>query len=1274
MLLEVACLPATCREEPSLVQPMRTQLRRLKAIVLAAPCNRAFVQHHRARIAAERPMLSPYAVDTKVWSLLVATKEHEFLQLSVGVVRRVNRAALGPGIYDSLPSEVLNAGALIFDGHMSELHGGVTPDIAVKAINDEFSSRGIYYRVTSKPNLGLQVWPVNSAVRGRMALRKAIESYPAVAQAVAHAAPPHCSVPAPAPADPSPIVAPAVVPSGAPTEAPTGPSVAPEVLPTGDVDDEEVAEKVRLGLGRRGASRPQVVEEAVEALQEQLRHRWKGAREKLDERHAAARAEAEDAKRRVVEQRRVEDGDAALARRVRKDDEKVAIAALTLASRAAEKTFHEADVLLRRADHQVIRGDGDEQALRGGWDAKVLARDAKDLAAKNLKDAEQAHKAGLRADSRDIADTKAERDAEDVVAASALVRRLREEAAEFERAKKGSEKRLARRVEDAYDSIAESRPAAPGRDARQHAAEVKKAGVMAFAGPNHRANAAFVTASVSVDAFGLKFAADALRQDRDVVLAAVGRDALAVKFASPQLQDDDHVLWAAVAQRAEAEGIDFADAQRAEAQRRLEMPARRASLAGASADSAQVEDGAPVQVAPDQAMIPIGAEQPATDPALMSDPASSTTPCRVDALGLPICNMCGAASCAFAVPWPALRGTRVVDEVPAAQVEALQQQVAALQRMSEAQVDMHLADAVGKFRSHSKRPVKLLLAERHTGPVQVALAQRALRWGCVVHTDLGRGQEHGDSCGYNAAVDIERFLAHRGRGPWWQPEATAWQPHQASLAEISAANEFLAAGGGGPARLLTSMEVVRLVARAFEDPVALDGFGGALPWDLSLVAFHDAVLESIRAMSPHEGFHWGAVLNTVRSGGRGSHWFPMAVFCPPAMPLATPPAEGSGAADAPDDDADPPTPGASGNDARALPGRPERGEKRKQPAEPPDSLIRPLLALPAEAKAIRSCHMPGATSGRGMLPENFEDLDLGTFVEAAWERAGAVPGSRGSLATSSVLRTSPPAKKPRTWRAPGLLTAHPVPSDLDASSREHAPLQKAEPIGSAQERQQSRAPKPSAPAKASRARKLCIAHGKREDNCFDCKPALLCKHGVRVRKMNCQECNPQLRCEHNVRKVNCQECNPSRESSKKRSGKDRRRVIEVMTTESADTAGEVTVRAVDSAVLGEQPVDMEHGVVVTVQPPSRDKERHAQLQRKAILDKLVAHRRKELQKGFDAKSAYDSLTAGERVVIGSVSNFLKSVASYDLIRVEPAPNPKRPPPPDKRLLHLVAGV
>ena len=234
----------------------------------------------------------------------------------------------------------------------------------------------------------------------------------------------------------------------------------------------------------------------------------------------------------------------------------------------------------------------------------------------------------------------------------------------------------------------------------------------------------------------------------------------------------------------------------------------------------------------------------------------------------------------------------VIDAVSGSQVDALERQIVALQNLSQAQVDLHLADATSRVGQHFMRPVRLLLVDRHTGAVQADIARRVECWGCLVQTDLGRGQEHGDSCGYNAAYDAGKFLAHHGEGPWWQPQIIAWQPHQAQLVQIGAANQFL--NNPGPsARFLSSEEVLHLVSRDVDQP---DGrwrrnFGGALSWDWAFVSLHDAMLQSTRTLQPHESFCWTAVLNTVQSGCRGSHWFSVLVHCPPAMTPQAPPAD-----------------------------------------------------------------------------------------------------------------------------------------------------------------------------------------------------------------------------------------------------------------------------------------------------------------------------------------------------------------------------------------------
>ena len=106
------------------MKPLMGELRRLKPMLLEAPRNRPFVEHHRARLSAERPELSAFAVDTKVFSLLVSTREHEILAMCVRTVRRVNRETSGAAAYNALPVEARHCGALIYDGRMAELQEG----------------------------------------------------------------------------------------------------------------------------------------------------------------------------------------------------------------------------------------------------------------------------------------------------------------------------------------------------------------------------------------------------------------------------------------------------------------------------------------------------------------------------------------------------------------------------------------------------------------------------------------------------------------------------------------------------------------------------------------------------------------------------------------------------------------------------------------------------------------------------------------------------------------------------------------------------------------------------------------------------------------------------------------------------------------------------------------------------------------------------------------------------------------------------------------------
>ena len=78
-LLEMSELPPGCPQEQDHVSPLMAELRKLKRDFLAAPCNANFVKRHRERLLGASIGMSAYAVDTKVFSLLVATREHAIL-------------------------------------------------------------------------------------------------------------------------------------------------------------------------------------------------------------------------------------------------------------------------------------------------------------------------------------------------------------------------------------------------------------------------------------------------------------------------------------------------------------------------------------------------------------------------------------------------------------------------------------------------------------------------------------------------------------------------------------------------------------------------------------------------------------------------------------------------------------------------------------------------------------------------------------------------------------------------------------------------------------------------------------------------------------------------------------------------------------------------------------------------------------------------------------------------------------------------------------------
>ena len=95
-LMEMAKLPADCPHEPDHVLVMMAELRKLKRELLGAPRNADFVKRHRERLLRVCVGVSAYGIDTKMFSLLVATREHDILTAPACVGRSQDDYEPGP--------------------------------------------------------------------------------------------------------------------------------------------------------------------------------------------------------------------------------------------------------------------------------------------------------------------------------------------------------------------------------------------------------------------------------------------------------------------------------------------------------------------------------------------------------------------------------------------------------------------------------------------------------------------------------------------------------------------------------------------------------------------------------------------------------------------------------------------------------------------------------------------------------------------------------------------------------------------------------------------------------------------------------------------------------------------------------------------------------------------------------------------------------------------------------------------------------------------------
>ena len=74
----------------------------------------------------------------------------------VDTIRGLNRTQFGPSLFDALPFDARCVGALIFDGHMAELHPSIDCGLATDVVNQQLAQRKLGYQVVTKPNFGLE--------------------------------------------------------------------------------------------------------------------------------------------------------------------------------------------------------------------------------------------------------------------------------------------------------------------------------------------------------------------------------------------------------------------------------------------------------------------------------------------------------------------------------------------------------------------------------------------------------------------------------------------------------------------------------------------------------------------------------------------------------------------------------------------------------------------------------------------------------------------------------------------------------------------------------------------------------------------------------------------------------------------------------------------------------------------------------------------------------------------------------------------------------------
>ena len=181
--LQVAGLRSDSERCPEVLR-MQEELRQLRRAILAAACNKAYVEELRAHLKRELPSLDDRERDNKVFSYLIETTEDRVQKICGATFRRLSREAVGAEAFDALPVEYRDTGAYVFDGQAVEARDGLDMTAAMRAAEADLRAEGIDYRLGLKDFYGCEGEPMKTVVEARAALEEATAECPEVHVAV----------------------------------------------------------------------------------------------------------------------------------------------------------------------------------------------------------------------------------------------------------------------------------------------------------------------------------------------------------------------------------------------------------------------------------------------------------------------------------------------------------------------------------------------------------------------------------------------------------------------------------------------------------------------------------------------------------------------------------------------------------------------------------------------------------------------------------------------------------------------------------------------------------------------------------------------------------------------------------------------------------------------------------------------------------------------------------------------------------------------------------